>query len=129
MKALILAAGFGKRLEPYTHHTPKPLFTISNQPLLDRVIRRLSSAGISAVMVNTHHLHHQIERYLTSHSYPIPVTTRYEPEILGTGGAIKNLSDFWDDEPFMVVNSDIITDIDLKNVFDFHLNLHHFLLM
>ncbi len=66
MKALILAAGFGKRLEPYTSHTPKPLFSISNQPLLDRVIRLLSSAGISSVTVNTHHLHYQIERYLIS---------------------------------------------------------------
>ncbi len=121
MKALILAAGFGKRLEPYTSHTPKPLFSISNQPLLDRVIRLLSSAGISSVTVNTHHLHYQIERYLISQSYSIPVTTRYEPEILGTGGAIKNLSDFWDDEPFMVVNSDILFDTDLKALCRYHL--------
>jgi aminoglycoside/choline kinase family phosphotransferase/UTP-glucose-1-phosphate uridylyltransferase len=120
MKALILAAGFGKRLEPYTHRTPKPLFTISNQPLLDRVIRRLASAGISSIMVNTHHLHHQIERYLLSQAYPIPVTTRYESEILGTGGAIKNLSDFWDDEPFMVVNSDILFDTDLEAFGRYH---------
>ena len=61
MKALILAAGFGKRLEPYTQRTPKPLFTLSNQPLLDRVVRELVSAGISAIVVNTHHLHQQIE--------------------------------------------------------------------
>jgi len=122
MKALILAAGYGKRLEPYTSHTPKPLFTISNQPLLDRVVRLLSSAGISSVMVNTHHLHHQIERYLASQSYSIPVTTRYEPEILGTGGAIKNLSDFWDDEPFMVVNSDILFDTDLGALCRYHLD-------
>jgi len=122
MKALILAAGYGKRLEPYTSHTPKPLFTISNRPLLNRVIRQLSSAGISSVMVNTHHLHNQIERYLISQSYPIPVTTRYEPEILGTGGAIKNLSDFWDDEPFMVVNSDILFDTDLEALCRYHMD-------
>lgn len=114
MKALILAAGFGKRLKPYTCHTPKPLFTISNQPVLDRVVRKLSSTGISHIMVNTHHLYQQIEQYLLSQSYPVPVTTRYEPEILGTGGAIKNLADFWDDDPFMVVNSDILFDTDLE---------------
>ncbi len=121
MKALILAAGFGKRLEPYTHHTPKPLFTISNQPLLDRVIRKLSSAGISHIVVNTHHLHHLIEQYLLSQSYPIPVTTQFESEILGTGGAIKNLTDFWDDAPFMVVNSDILFDTDLEALCRYHL--------
>ena len=122
MKALILAAGFGKRLEPYTHRTPKPLFTISNQPLLDRVIRRLAFAGISSIMVNTHHLHQQIERYLLSQSYPISVTTRYESEILGTGGAIKNLSDFWDDEPFLVVNSDILFNTDLEAFGRYHMS-------
>ena len=122
MKALILAAGFGKRLEPYTHRTPKPLFTISNQPLLDRVIRRLAFAGISSIMVNTHHLHQQIERYLLSQSYPISVTTRYESEILGTGGAIKNLTDFWDDEPFLVVNSDILFNTDLEALGRYHMS-------
>ena len=122
MKALILAAGFGKRLEPYTQRMPKPLFTISNQPLLDRVIQKLSSAGISHIMVNTHHLHHQIEQYLLSRSYPIPVTTQYEPEILGTGGAIKNLTDFWGDESFMVANSDILFDTDLEALCRYHMN-------
>jgi NDP-sugar pyrophosphorylase family protein/tRNA A-37 threonylcarbamoyl transferase component Bud32 len=122
MKALILAAGFGKRLEPYTRHTPKPLFTLSNQPILDRVIRRLPSAGISSVVVNTHHLHHQIETYLSSQSYAIPVATRYEPDILGTGGAIKNLTDYWDDEPFMVINSDILFDTDLETFCRYHMS-------
>ena len=121
MKALILAAGFGKRLEPYTRHTPKPLFTISNQPLLDRLIRKLSLTGISHIMVNTHHLHHQVEQYLLSQSYPIPVATQYEPEILGTGGAIKNLTDFWCDDPFMVINSDILFETDLEALCRYHM--------
>jgi aminoglycoside/choline kinase family phosphotransferase/GTP:adenosylcobinamide-phosphate guanylyltransferase len=122
MKALILAAGFGKRLEPYTRHTPKPLFTISNQPLLDRVVRKLSSAGISHIMVNTHHLHQQVEQYLLSQKYPIPIGTQYEPEILGTAGAIKKLTDFWGDESFMVVNSDILFDTDLEALCRYHMN-------
>jgi len=122
MKALILAAGYGKRLEPYTNSTPKPLFTLLNQPLLDRIIRKLISAGISSIMVNTHHLHHQIEQYLSSQSYAVPVATRYEPEILGTGGGIKNLIDFWDDEPFMVINSDILFDTDLEAFCRYHVN-------
>lgn len=120
MKALILAAGLGTRLRPYTDHTPKPLFPIDGRPLLDRLIFQLKDAGCSAVAVNTHHLHEKIEAHLASGSYGIPVITRHEPVILGTGGAIRNLSDFWDERPFLVVNADILTDIDFKNVFDVH---------
>jgi len=120
MKAIILAAGLGTRLRPYTDHTPKPLFPIDGQPLLDRLIVQLRNAGCGAVAVNTHHLFEKIESHIASKSYGIPVFTRHEPEILGTGGAIRNLSDFWDEGPFMVVNADIFTNIDFKKVFEFH---------
>jgi len=120
MKALILAAGLGTRLRPYTDHTPKPLFPVDGIPLLDRLIFQLKAAGCSAVAVNTHHLHEKIEAHIASSSYGIPVFTRHEPEILGTGGAIRNLSDFWDEDPFLVVNADILTDINFKEVFEFH---------
>ena len=120
MKALILAAGLGTRLLPYTDHTPKPLFPVDGIPLLDRLIFQLKAAECSAVAVNTHHLHEKIEAHIASSSYGIPVFTRHEPEILGTGGAIRNLSDFWDEDPFLVVNADILTDINFKEVFEFH---------
>ena len=120
MKAMILAAGFGTRLHPYTHYTPKPLFTIAGRPILDITIRRLVASGCSAIIVNTHHLHDQIIDFLTSQDYHIPVYTSFEPSILGTGGAIKNVAHFWDEEPFLVVNSDIVTDIDVKVVYRFH---------
>ncbi|WP_373499337.1 sugar phosphate nucleotidyltransferase [Desulfococcus sp.] len=121
MKALILAAGLGTRLMPYTRRVPKPLFTVGGRPLLDILIRRLAAAGCEAVVVNTHHLHERIEAFVSGQGYPIPVTTRYEPRILGTGGAIRNLADFWDRRPFMVVNSDILTDIDFADVYGRHL--------
>ncbi|MFZ0131601.1 MAG: sugar phosphate nucleotidyltransferase [Desulfobacterales bacterium] len=120
MKAMILAAGFGTRLRPYTDFRPKALFTIADQPVLDRMIRQLVAAGCRAIVVNTHHLHDQIEAFAAAVKYPVPVHTRFEPEIRGTGGAIKNVADFWDDHPFMVVNSDIVTDIDLAAVYRFH---------
>ncbi len=125
MKALILAAGFGTRLLPYTKTTPKALFSVAGRPLLHILILRLQQAGCKAVIINTHHLHKKIESYLAQQHYAIPVNTRYEAEILGTGGAIKNVADFWDDYPFMVINSDIITDIDLEKVYEFHLNHGH----
>ncbi len=125
MKAMILAAGYGTRLRPYTHITPKPLFCIGGQPLLDILIQRLAAAGCESIVINTHHLHRQIEDMLRSRSYPIPVTTRYEPQILGTGGAIRNVADFWDQRPFVVVNGDIYTEIDIGRVYQFHCHHRH----
>ena len=124
---MILAAGFGTRLLPYTQHTPKVLFTISDQPLIDITIKRLCLAGIEAVMINTHHLGDQLQFHVAGRDYGIPVHVRYEPEILGTGGAIKNVADFWDDEPFIIINGDIVSDIDFKAVYRFH-TLHPYLI-
>ena len=124
MKALILAAGFGTRLRPYTNHTPKPLFSIGGRPLLDIIIGNLQKAGCEAVIINTHHLHQQIEAFVAARSYSLAVATRYEPQILGTGGAIKNVADFWDHRPFMVINADIVADIDLAAVYRSHCRHH-----
>ena len=120
MKAMILAAGFGTRLLPYTRHTPKPLFTISGQPVLDGIIRSLQDAGCESVIINTHYLYNKIDSFLASVKYDIPVQTRYEPVPLGTGGAIKNVSDFWDNRSFIVINSDIVTNLDMKDIYSFH---------
>jgi aminoglycoside/choline kinase family phosphotransferase len=121
MKALILAAGLGTRLLPHTALVPKPLFPLAGRPLLEYHIRNLCTAGCEAVMVNTHHLHEQIEAFLSASRFDIPVSTRWEPDILGTGGAIRNVRDFWDNRPFFVINADIFTAIDLGDVYAFHL--------
>ena len=125
MKALILAAGLGTRLRPYTDHTPKPLFPIQGRPLLDIMIFKLIAAGCKAVIINTHHRQARIEAFIAQQTYPIPIQTRYEPDILGTGGAIKNVADFWNHRPFMVINADIVTTIDFKQVYDFHRQHSH----
>ena len=125
MKALILSAGLGTRLRPYTDHTPKPLFTICGRPLLDITITKLIEAGCESIIINTHHLHAQIEAFVAQQTYAIPIETRYEPHILGTGGAIINVKDFWNDHPFMVINADIVTTIDFGAVYDFHLQHGH----
>jgi len=122
MKAMILAAGLGTRLLPLTRKTPKPLFPILGQPLIDILVRRLQDAGCEAVIINTHHLAEKIDQFVKGQDYGIPVHTRYEPTILGTGGAIKNVEDFWDEKPFMVVNSDVFTNIDLAQIHAFHLS-------
>ena len=123
MKAMILAAGFGKRLRPFTKNIPKALFPLAGQPLLDIIISSLQDSGFEEIIINTHHLHQKIDSFIAQQKYTIPVYTRYEPVILGTGGAIKNVADFWDDNPLLVINCDIVTDIDLKKVYDFHLKI------
>lgn len=120
MKAMILAAGLGTRLRPYSRHTPKPLFTIDQRPLLDMIIERLQRSDCEAAMINTHYHHTQIEAFVQAQDYPLPVKTRHEPDILGTGGGIVNMSDFWGDGPMLVLNADIVCDIDLEKVFRFH---------
>jgi aminoglycoside/choline kinase family phosphotransferase/choline kinase len=121
MKALILAAGLGTRLLPYTRITPKPLFPLAGRPLLERHILQLREAGCEAVIVNTHHLSEQIEAFIASGCWGIPAVARREPDILGTGGAIRNVGDFWDERPFFVINADICHAVDLRRVYAFHL--------
>jgi aminoglycoside/choline kinase family phosphotransferase/dTDP-glucose pyrophosphorylase len=125
MKALILAAGLGTRLQPHTLQVPKPLFSIGGRPLLDHLVAALHRAGCTHIAVNTHHLAQRIDDYIASRAYPLPVTTRWEPNILGTAGAIRNLTEFWDKEPFWVVNGDIVTDIDLAALMAHHRRHDH----
>jgi aminoglycoside/choline kinase family phosphotransferase/dTDP-glucose pyrophosphorylase len=121
MKAMILAAGLGTRLAPYTDHTPKPLFSINQRPVLDMAIDRLLEAGCSSIIVNTHHLHARITDHVASASYGPKVFLRHEPRILGTGGGIANIADLWGPQgPLLVINGDIVCDIDLSQVIEFH---------
>jgi aminoglycoside/choline kinase family phosphotransferase/choline kinase len=120
MKALILAAGFGTRLSPFTQALPKALFPIAGVPVLGRMINILKKAGCAEIAVNAHHLAHRIRSFLLENDFGLPVHLSHEPEILGTGGAIRHLAHFWDDDPFMVVNADIVTDINLSDVYRHH---------
>ena len=125
MKAMILAAGLGTRLLPLTQEKPKPLFLLAGRPLLDILIRTLQDSHCEAVIINTHHLAEMIEEFVQAQNYGIPVHTRYEPTILDTGGAIKNVEDFWDENPLLVINGDIFTNIDLAQIHRFHLSHKH----
>lgn len=121
MKALILAAGFGKRLRPLTLKRPKALVPVLNIPVIERNIHFLRSHGITEIIINTHHLYKHIENYISENDFGVPIRTIFEPHILGTGGAIKNVSSFWGSEPFLVMNADIITDIDISKAYEWHI--------
>jgi aminoglycoside/choline kinase family phosphotransferase/dTDP-glucose pyrophosphorylase len=118
--AMILAAGLGTRLRPYTAHMPKALFSINGEPLLAIAIRRLAESGFGKVLINSHHHHRRIEAFVNGASFSVPVVLRYEPDILGTGGGIRNLADHWLPGPLLVINADIVTDIDLGAAYRFH---------
>ncbi len=121
MKALILAAGLGTRLLPYTNSLPKPLFTLNQRPVLDHTIERLILCGCDKIFINIHHCHEQIDTFIGQHRFKEIIQTVYEPKILDTGGAIANIRQLMDKDPFFVINADIISDIDLKQVYESHL--------
>jgi NDP-sugar pyrophosphorylase family protein len=121
MKAMILAAGFGTRLRPLTDMKPKALMPVTNKPILARNIEYLFSHDITEIIVNAHHHHQQIVDYLREESLSsLNIEVKVEPKILGTGGGIKNTEGFWNKEPFFVINSDILTDINLAAVYQVH---------
>ena len=118
---MILAAGLGTRLQPLTDIKPKALVPVANRPAIDRTIALLKSHGFDRLVVNAHHHHRQMVDYLEGgRPFGIEIQVRVETEILGTGGGIRNTADFWDSEPFIVINSDILTDIDLGRAYEYH---------
>ncbi len=121
MKAMILAAGFGTRLQPLTHKVPKPMVPIMNRPILEHTIHLLRTHGIRDIIVNLHHLPEQItDHFRDGKSFGVQLHWSNEPEILGTAGGIKKAQPFLDGESFLVINSDVVVDIDLTKVISFH---------
>lgn len=123
MKAMILAAGYGTRLKPITDKKPKALVEINNITLLQIVIQKLIASGVSEIIINTHHLAEKVENFVCkSDGFGIPIEISYEPEILGTGGGLKKASNFFDDgKPFFLHNVDILSTIDLKQMYQHHI--------
>ena len=107
-KAMILAAGFGKRMMPLTEKTPKPLINIGPKSLLERSIELLIKLGIDELVLNTHYLSDEIENFLKNKSYEINIQTHKEEVLLDTGGGILNATKKFKNEPFFVFNPDTI---------------------
>jgi NDP-sugar pyrophosphorylase family protein len=121
MKAMILAAGFGTRLQPLTQTVPKPMVQVLNRPLLERTIELLRLAKIQDIAVNVHHLPEQVVAHFGDGSkFGVNLHFSREETIMGTAGGIKAAQGFLDGGAFLVINSDIIVDIDLGRVLAFH---------
>ena len=124
MKAMVFAAGLGTRLRPLTDHQPKALVNVGGVPMLERVILRLKGAGFDDITVNVHHFGEQIIDFLQAKRYA-GVTIHISDErdlLLDTGGGILKAKPFLEgNEPFLVHNADIMTDIDLGALYRHHL--------
>ncbi|MDH3359655.1 MAG: nucleotidyltransferase family protein, partial [Desulfobulbaceae bacterium] len=132
MQAMILAAGLGTRLKPYTELRPKPLFPVVGKSLLSITLKRLRRAGFGPVVVNAHHLRDQFVSTLAD-DIKKDVILQQEEIILGTGGGLRRALPHFSQDPVLVTNGDIFHTIDLAKVYHTHqksgaavtLVLHH----
>ena len=123
MKAMILAAGLGTRLRPLTEDRPKALVEVGGRTMLEIVLRRLRSFGVSEAIVNAHHHAEMIAEYLEGRDFGMRVEISSEEELLDTGGGLKKAAWFFlegSDEPFLLHNVDVISAIDLARMVRFH---------
>lgn len=111
-RAMVLAAGFGKRLRPLTDHCPKPLIKVAGRSMLDRSLDALANNGMEEVVINGHYLSEQIAAHLNKRRAvgrdPFSIFYSHEEEILETGGGILRVLDRFKGEPFYVINGDIM---------------------
>src|SRR3954464_3598395 len=116
-QAFVLAAGLGMRLRPLTEDLPKPLIPIFQKPLITFALDHLIAAGVESFVINTHHRPEPFrELFAESDFRGCPVKLVHEPEILGTGGGIKNAEPFLGDDLFISYSGDILTDVELQTL-------------
>ncbi len=121
MKAFLLAAGKGTRLQPLTFHTPKCLVSICGKPLVEYWFDLFVHYGIDEILINTSYLSDKVREYINSHSRDLNITLTYEEELLGSGGTIKKNRDFVEGEKsFFVFYADNFTNINIEKMIKFH---------
>jgi len=126
MKAMILSAGYGKRLHPLTKNCPKPLLKIGNETLLSNTLKFLTEFGVKQVVINVHYLAEQIIDYIKKNKFNLAINiVKEEEKILDTGGGILNAIQHFSDQPFLVINPDTIWS--LKYLDDLKLMKSNFL--
>ena len=121
MKGVILAGGFGKRLKPITDNVPKPMIEILDRPIIEWQIQLLAKNNIREIIICVGYLKEQIIDHIASgNRFNVKVAYTVEEEPLGTGGALKNTYSLLKDEKegFFMINGDILTNIDFKNLAD-----------
>lgn len=120
-QAFVLGAGLGKRLRPLTERTPKPLIPIFQKPLITFALDHLIEAGVESFVINTHHRSEPFDDVFAGGAYAgRAVQLVHEPDLLETGGGIKNVERWLQPKPFLVYSGDILTDIALGPLLEEH---------
>ena len=113
MKSMILAAGYGKRLGNLTQDTPKPLIKVKGKALIDFHIEKLIAIDCNKIVINVHYLAEKIIKHVSEKYIDvIDIVFSHEENILGTGGGIKNAIKHFNQDDFLVINSDVYSDLD-----------------
>ncbi len=120
MKAVVLVGGEGTRLRPLTETIPKPLVPLVDRPSLDHVLDHLARHGVHEVVLSSSYLREPFRAFMEARHGDPAIAWITEEEPLGTGGAIVNALDRVGDEPFLALNGDILTDLDLTSMVAFH---------
>ena len=120
--AFILGAGLGTRLRPLTEECPKPLLPVGGRPLITYAMDHCLTIGVERFIVNTHHCPRAFDRAFPERSWRgWPILFRHEPVLLDTAGGLKNIEDLLDeDEPLLVYNGDILSDLPLGRLLEAH---------
>ena len=113
---MILAAGLGKRLRPYTNNTPKSLIKIGKYTLIEKIINEIEKNRFKKIIINLHYLKEKIKKKLDK-KYKIDIFFSEEKKLLNTGGGIKNALKIINEKEFFVINSDIVWSEKKKNPF------------
>jgi NDP-sugar pyrophosphorylase family protein len=119
--AFVLAAGLGKRLRPLTDELPKPLIPIFQKPLITFALDHLLALGFNRFVINTHLHPESFQNFFATNEYAgVPISLIHEPDLLETGGGIKNAEAHLGREPFITYSGDVLTDMDLQPLIDEH---------
>jgi NDP-sugar pyrophosphorylase family protein len=120
-QAFVLAAGLGTRLRPLTEELAKPLIPIFQKPLLTFALDHLIGVGVNRFVINTHRHPQLFQDFFAGRGYAgFPITLVHEPDLLETGGGIKNAESHFGREPFLTYSGDILTDVELQPLIDEH---------
>jgi NDP-sugar pyrophosphorylase family protein len=121
MKAMILAAGVGSRLDPLTRNVPKPLVPILNRPVMEYLVELLKKHGFTDIMVNLHYLGDEIENYFgDGKKWGVNIHWSREERLWGDAGSVKRVEEFFKDDTFIVIGGDDLTDMDLTKLVKTH---------
>ncbi|AGY59876.1 sugar phosphate nucleotidyltransferase [Gloeobacter kilaueensis] len=121
MKAFVLAAGKGTRLRPFTDDIPKPLVPVLNKPVMARILELCRTHGIDQAVANLHYKGDKISHLFGDGSqFGVQLQYSWEKDLMGTAGGVRRQADFLSDQTFLVISGDVVTDIDLTRLVEFH---------